>query len=79
MEKQVRSQKQNNADKLEDISISVKSLQEDISISVKSLQRQTSEIRNDLSYIKAYLDIRAKQKEEKDKEDTTTGGSWWWG
>tara|TARA_R100000951_G_scaffold96895_1_gene86364 strand:- start:277 stop:483 length:207 start_codon:yes stop_codon:yes gene_type:complete len=68
MEKHIRSQKQNNADKLEDISISV-----------KSLQRQTSEIRSDLAYIKAYLDIKAKQKEATDKEDTTTGGSWWWG
>lgn len=67
MEKNTQSQKQNNADKLEDISIEI-----------KSVLRQTSEIRSDLSYIKAYLDIKAKQK-EKPVTDTTGGGSWWWG
>jgi|TARA_R110000744_G_scaffold31772_2_gene74635 hypothetical protein len=65
MEKQTQTQKQNNADKLEDISIEI-----------KSILRQTSEIRSDLSYIKAYLDIKAKQKPV---TDTTGGGSWWWG
>ena len=65
MEKQTQTQKQNNADKLEDISIEI-----------KSILRQTSEIRSDLSYIKAYLDIKAKQKPV---TDTIGGGSWWWG
>ena len=66
MEKQTQTQKQNNADKLEDISIEI-----------KSILRQTSEIRSDLSYIKAYLDIKAKQKPVTDT--TYGGGSWWWG
>tara|TARA_R110001592_G_scaffold68432_1_gene209651 strand:- start:2437 stop:2640 length:204 start_codon:yes stop_codon:yes gene_type:complete len=67
MEKQIHTQKHNNAEKLEDISIEI-----------KSILRQTSEIRSDLSYIKAFLDIKAKQK-DKPVTDTTVGGSWWWG
>jgi len=67
MEKQIHTQKHNNAEKLEDISIEI-----------KSILRQTSEIRSDLSYIKAYLDIKAKHK-DKPVTDTTVGGSWWWG
>ncbi len=58
----------------------------EISGSVKSLQRQTSSIRNDLSYIKAYLDIKEKQNkiqklknELEEEESTETSGSWWWG
>ena len=65
MEKQVHTQKQTNAEKLEDISIGI-----------QSVLRQTSEIRSDLSYIKAYLDIKAKQKPA---PDTVVTGSWWWG
>tara|TARA_R110000823_G_scaffold201838_5_gene332779 strand:+ start:1471 stop:1674 length:204 start_codon:yes stop_codon:yes gene_type:complete len=67
MEKQVHTQKQNNAEKLEDISTGI-----------QSVLRQTSEIRSDLSYIKAYLDIKAKQK-EKPAPDPVVAGSWWWG
>tara|TARA_R110000824_G_scaffold138536_3_gene303234 strand:+ start:338 stop:538 length:201 start_codon:yes stop_codon:yes gene_type:complete len=66
MEKQTQTQKQNNADKLEDISLEI-----------KSILRQTTEIRSDLSYIKAYLDIK-KPKTIIDPPDSQAPG-WWWG
>lgn len=71
MEKHSNTKKKTNAEAIEEVKVSL-----------KSLQRQTSDIKNDLAYIKAKLEcpmVRAKLNLPPTEDTTIKSGSWWWG